>query len=78
MPAVTFTAQATDTLQMLRDVGSGAAPVNAADDVRSRGLPQFPVTLDPKIRLNFAAFCHVSLPAGISRNVCRISSRHAL
>jgi hypothetical protein len=30
-------------------------------------LPQFPVTLDPKSRLNFAAFCQASLPAGISR-----------
>jgi hypothetical protein len=30
-------------------------------------LPQFPVTFDPKISLNFAAFCQTSLPAGISR-----------
>jgi len=46
-------------------------PVNGADDVRARGLPQFPVTFDPKIRLNFAAFCQASLPAGISRNARR-------
>jgi hypothetical protein len=44
---------------------------NGADDVRARGLPQFPVTFDPKIRLNFAAFCQASLPAGISRNARR-------
>jgi hypothetical protein len=37
MPAVMFIAQATDTLQLLRDVGSGC-PINSADDVRSPRL----------------------------------------
>jgi hypothetical protein len=44
-----FIAQATDTPQMLRVVGL-ARSVRGADDVRARGLPQFPVTLDPKNR----------------------------
>jgi hypothetical protein len=53
-------------------------PVNGADDVRAGGLPQFPVTFDPKIRLNFAAFCQTSLPVGISRNArrCRAGTRY--
>jgi hypothetical protein len=38
-------AQATDTLQLLRDVGSGPC-VKGGHDVRARGLPQFPITLD--------------------------------
>jgi hypothetical protein len=37
MPAAMFIAQATDTLQLLRDVGSGC-PINSADDVRSPRL----------------------------------------
>ena len=65
MPAATFIAQATDTPQMLRDVGS-ARFITGADDVRARGLQQFPDTFDLKSELNFAAFYQASLPAGIS------------
>jgi hypothetical protein len=65
MPAATFIAQATGTPQMLRDVGS-ARFVTGADHARARGLQQFPDTFDPKSKLNFAAFCQPSLPAGIS------------
>jgi len=36
--------------------------------VQSRDLPEFPATHGSKTRLNFAAFCQVSSPAGISRN----------
>jgi hypothetical protein len=45
-----------------------ARVVKGTHDVRARGLPQFPVTLDLKTGLNFAAFCQASLPAGISRD----------
>jgi len=40
-----FIAQATDAPQMLRDVGS-ARFITGADDVRARGLQQFPDTFD--------------------------------
>jgi hypothetical protein len=71
-----FIARATDTPQLLRDVESGP-PIGGADDVRARSLPQFPVTLDPKSRLNFAAFCQASQPAGVSRHAgrCRAGTR---
>jgi hypothetical protein len=42
--------------------------IKGADDVRARGLQQFPVTFDLKSELNFAAFCQASLRAGISRD----------
>ncbi|UPK06675.1 hypothetical protein [Bradyrhizobium sp. 170] len=46
-PAAMFIAQATDTPQMLCDVGL-VRSVKGAHDVRARCLPQFPVTLDLK------------------------------
>ena len=72
-----FIAQATDAPQMLRDVGSGW-PVNGADNARARGLPQFPLTFDPKIRPNFAAFCQASPHAGIYAMRADIEAAHAL
>jgi hypothetical protein len=39
--------------------------VKGAHDVRARSLPQFPVPLDLKLELNFAAFHQTSLPAEI-------------
>jgi hypothetical protein len=44
-----FIAQATDTPQMLRDVDLARA-IRGANDLRTRGLPQFPVTLDSENR----------------------------
>ncbi|MCK1514706.1 hypothetical protein IVB22_19505 [Bradyrhizobium sp. 190] len=75
-PAAMFIAQAVDTPQMLRDVDSGRS-VRGAHDVRARCLPQFPVPLDLKPKLNFAAFCQASLFAGISRDArrCRAGTR---
>jgi hypothetical protein len=55
-----------------------ARVVKGTHDVRARGLPQFPVTLDLKTGLNFAAFCQASLPAGIFTRCRLMSSRHAL
>jgi len=77
MPAAMFIAQAPTRCKCCAMSDPGC-PVNGADDVRARGLPQFPVTFDPKIRLNFAAFCQASLPAGISRNArrCRAGTRY--
>jgi len=42
-----FVAQATDTPQMLRDVGSGPL-VKGTHGVQARGLPQIPVTFELK------------------------------
>jgi hypothetical protein len=46
-PVAMFILQAANTPQMLRDVEHGPLR-QGADDVRARGLPQFPVTLDLK------------------------------
>jgi hypothetical protein len=76
-PAGFFIVQATDTPQMLRDVGSDRS-VKGAHDVRARGLPQFPVM--PDLKTVTERCCILSgITAREHFTRCMLmSSRHAL
>ena len=65
-PAAMFVAQATGTPQMLRDVDL-ARSVKGAHDVRACDLPQFPVTFDPKIGTELAAFSDITARGNFAR-----------
>jgi hypothetical protein len=73
MPAAMFNPQATSMPQCCAMLDL-ARSIKGAHDVRARGLPEFPVTWQPKSGLNFAAFCQASPPACISRR-CRAGAR---
>jgi hypothetical protein len=62
-----FVARGIDTPQMSRDVGSDPL-VGGAHEVRARGLPQFPVTLDLKTRTERYCILSGITGAGISRD----------
>jgi len=69
MPAVMFNSQATNMPQCCA-MSDLVRSIKGAHDVQARGLPEFPVTRQLKIGLNFAAFCQASPPARISHR-CR-------
>jgi hypothetical protein len=69
--------RATDTPQMLRDVESGPLR-QSEDDVRARGLPQFPVTLDLKTGTELCCILSGITARGHFTRCTPMSSRHAL
>jgi len=68
MPAPMFIAQATDTLQMLRDVSDPLDQAGLEVIRRNHGAESAPLAVisrharSEKPELNFAAFCQASLP----------------
>jgi hypothetical protein len=62
-----FIARGIDTPQMLHDVESDPL-VGGAHDVRARGLPQFPITLDLKTRTERCCILSAITGAGLSRD----------
>jgi hypothetical protein len=76
-PAAMFILQATDTLQMLRDVESGPLR-QMRDDVRTHGLPQFPVTLDLRTGTELCCILSGITARGHFTRCTPMSSRHAL
>jgi hypothetical protein len=75
-PVAMFILQAANTPQMLRDVEHGPLR-QGADDVRARGLPQFPVTLDLKTGTELCCILSGITARGISRDArrCRAGTR---
>jgi len=72
-----FIAQATDTPQMLREVGL-ARSIKGADDVRARCLPQFPGTPDLKTGTERCCILSGITARGHFTRCTLMSSRHAL
>jgi hypothetical protein len=72
-----FILQAANTPQMLRDVEHGPLR-QGADDVRARGLPQFPVTLDLKTGTELCCILSGITARGRFTRCTPMSSRYAL